>query len=286
MSFQDRLRVIVASNYASQVELAEKIGLSKIAINSYITGKRKPNYEVLEKFHNLGYSLDWLISGKGSMKQLFLNEDKLDKYDRLVFESSIKAKFEYFVGVSSYKELLETEIFTKSNNKNNSNFLSEQHHLIVKSDLFIRDMYKNYYHSALQNKICDSTFYKKIVDLLPFKDKEVVQEIFDKIIPKIDSNITNTDSQYKLTITRQLNEEQLDILSFNLGCLYYLTTEIEDFNFDITFREAHEEIINTSELKSMFSFLIDQIENESYVESKGIRFKSIISNMYEFEVDE
>ena len=69
MSFVERLRELIGLENITQVELSELLGISTGAVNTYFAGKRKPNYEVLEKFHNLGYSIDWLISGKGTMKR-------------------------------------------------------------------------------------------------------------------------------------------------------------------------------------------------------------------------
>ena len=67
MSFNIRLREIIENDYTSQVQLANELGVSKAVITKYLNTDRKPNFEMLEKFYNIGYNINWLISGKGSI---------------------------------------------------------------------------------------------------------------------------------------------------------------------------------------------------------------------------
>ena len=57
--FSIRLRRIMVYKAISQAELAEKIGVSQVAISNYLTGKRTPNLYVLDKIAKaLDCSLD------------------------------------------------------------------------------------------------------------------------------------------------------------------------------------------------------------------------------------
>ena len=54
--------------YGSQKKFAIAIGISPQHLHAYVKKKsRKPGYEILEKFHQSGMSINWLISGTGKM---------------------------------------------------------------------------------------------------------------------------------------------------------------------------------------------------------------------------
>lgn len=86
MSFVERFRKIVAEDFSSQNDLARTISASKVTISGYSSGKQKPNYDILSKLYDLGYSIDWLISGKGSMKRTDISSELTYI---LVFENNI-----------------------------------------------------------------------------------------------------------------------------------------------------------------------------------------------------
>jgi transcriptional regulator with XRE-family HTH domain len=89
MNINDRIKQIVETDYKSQSSLAKELGVSRVTIGSYVNNESKPNTEILEKFYDLGYNINWLISGKGTIKRHFVNENELDEYDRIAFEGYI-----------------------------------------------------------------------------------------------------------------------------------------------------------------------------------------------------
>lgn len=60
--FSERLKQSLKDNNISQIELAQKIGMSQSVVNNYCTGKREPTLNVLILISKaLGESADYLL---------------------------------------------------------------------------------------------------------------------------------------------------------------------------------------------------------------------------------
>lgn len=64
---KDRLRRFAEEVFGSVAACAQAAGVSQPQFSLYVTGKRSPGYETLEKLSALGLSIDWLFTGRGSM---------------------------------------------------------------------------------------------------------------------------------------------------------------------------------------------------------------------------
>jgi transcriptional regulator with XRE-family HTH domain len=51
----------------SQIEMAEKLGITQGQLSKIETGKREMSYRQLMVLYNMGVNLNWLISGQGKM---------------------------------------------------------------------------------------------------------------------------------------------------------------------------------------------------------------------------
>lgn len=65
-TFEDRLKLF-AKYIGSASKLADKLGMSAPALQSYTNGRSKPGYQIIMKLHNMGCNINWLLSGEGNM---------------------------------------------------------------------------------------------------------------------------------------------------------------------------------------------------------------------------
>ena len=63
----DRLKRFYESNYSTQREFAEAVGINSTTLYRYMKGISKPTLNILAKMQNSGLSINWLLSGEGSM---------------------------------------------------------------------------------------------------------------------------------------------------------------------------------------------------------------------------
>lgn len=78
-SFGERLKA--AFNFASQAEIARKMGVSEAAVKNYIDG-RVPNADKLLQIRALtNCNLDWLLTGEGNTKREFDLESSVGRHD-------------------------------------------------------------------------------------------------------------------------------------------------------------------------------------------------------------
>ena len=69
-NFSERFSSLIKESGITQMELAQKIGVSQAAINFYKTGKNMPGGEELYKISKFfGVSIDWLLTGIESMSE-------------------------------------------------------------------------------------------------------------------------------------------------------------------------------------------------------------------------
>jgi len=52
----------------SQTEFGDKLGVTRISIGNYESGKRSLSEDVLSRISTMGYNINWLITGRGTMK--------------------------------------------------------------------------------------------------------------------------------------------------------------------------------------------------------------------------
>ena len=69
MEFKDRMKLLREEANLTQDELAQKLEITKAAISNYETGRRKPDYELLEKIGDF-FNVDLLyLFGKQDKKK-------------------------------------------------------------------------------------------------------------------------------------------------------------------------------------------------------------------------
>lgn len=74
--FPDRLKELRLAEGLTQIELAEKLGLSKGAVGNYEAGKRSPDYETLEAIADyFNVELDYL-QGRTNTRPEFSREEQ------------------------------------------------------------------------------------------------------------------------------------------------------------------------------------------------------------------
>lgn len=67
MTFGERIRIFAKKCYGSQKNFAEHINFDYSYLNRIALGKNTPGADILQKFYEAGMSINWLLSGKGSM---------------------------------------------------------------------------------------------------------------------------------------------------------------------------------------------------------------------------
>ena len=68
-SLGERIRHAIKESGRTQKDVAKLVGIAENTLVNYIKGKRIPDAETVAKIGGLcGVSLDWLITGKGSMQ--------------------------------------------------------------------------------------------------------------------------------------------------------------------------------------------------------------------------
>lgn len=62
----ERIAQFAKAYYGSKKKFAETLEMTPQGLSAYGDDKRKPGFDVLERFYEAGMSIDWLISGKGA----------------------------------------------------------------------------------------------------------------------------------------------------------------------------------------------------------------------------
>ncbi|BAO32296.1 TPA: helix-turn-helix transcriptional regulator [Serratia marcescens] len=76
MSIKERLRQVIDVKGLTIKELSELCAIPYRSLQNYLRGEREPNADALVTLRtHLGISIDWLLTGNGSM---FLDEKKID----------------------------------------------------------------------------------------------------------------------------------------------------------------------------------------------------------------
>lgn len=86
MTFSERLQKAVSIKFNSQKEFAEIIGIIESNLSRYLSDGRQPNINILTKILYAGISLDWLLSGQGSMFVDICNEIPQENDREMVYK--------------------------------------------------------------------------------------------------------------------------------------------------------------------------------------------------------
>jgi len=275
MSFSDRLRLIAKVDHGSQVELAVKLELSTVAVNNYASGKRKPSYEVLLKLNSLGYSIDWLLSGNGSMKRQFFNDSEADGYDNEVLEAIYEDIGKKEFGLT-FEDLYDTCEVDVSENEDGEIRYKEivkkiPYGDLVKSKSIQRLIYREYSVKALKSKIEYSNIFKSLKSVISEGSyKDFIYPLL-KDSGKLVGLLTNPEAN---------NDNNLTSLKL-------------DFDYSEGFEKYAEQPITKKELYQRLSnalYLIKELaEYESYLKdsietSEEGRINNYNSNVKEFQI--
>lgn len=94
MDFKDNLKTLRKKKGFSQVELADKLGLSKSLIGLYETGDRKPSFEALEAIADFfNVSIDYLM-GKDEKSVYYLDPDAAEMAQELYERPEMRVLFD------------------------------------------------------------------------------------------------------------------------------------------------------------------------------------------------
>ncbi len=107
-SFQNIFKSLRISNGLTQIETAERLGISRSTIGMYETGAREPDFETLEKIADFFHvNTDYLLgrepnTATESQRQYYLNDDARDMAQflfenpeyKVLFDASRKVKKE------------------------------------------------------------------------------------------------------------------------------------------------------------------------------------------------
>ncbi|MFN3196132.1 MAG: helix-turn-helix domain-containing protein [Chlorobiota bacterium] len=294
MSFSGRLRVIADDVYGSQVELAEKLGLTNIAVNNYISGKRKPSFEVISNLYNLGFSIDWLISGKGSMYRIFFSNNESDIYDDSILEELHKEIYFKHFGTSIKEEAY------LIGNKKGSLYTPQD-----KSKALQRFLYVIFSVSALRNKILFTKQYNTLFKIVENSDFKIHLQYLIKRSKVVIEILTNPEySKGKgitsLRIRNGISLEKLGIESKNqlfdlLTEFIFLIKEVNDYESflkdaqEIDIKDKHRKKtldsiykISFDNLKSYYMSQYQLFENNDLIKNKSQILKIAVMNNFKF----
>jgi transcriptional regulator with XRE-family HTH domain len=65
MTLGERILFFIRQFYGSQTKFAEAVDIHMSVLSRYISNKSLPGWEMLQKFHDAGMSLDWLMDEQG-----------------------------------------------------------------------------------------------------------------------------------------------------------------------------------------------------------------------------
>lgn len=302
MEFNERLRQIINNNYSSQVQLANDLGVSKVVITKYLNSDRKPNFEMLEKFYNIGYNINWLISGKGTERRYLLNREELDEYDRLIFG---------FDRVENNSQAVpEKPFYTKDSEISLRENKEVEEHLAsaIKRYYYINNSFK-----VLNIKLINSKYKRYLAESIIYKDKKSFHSQINKPIKKFIENNIEFKGFIPIKITLRVDVNKNKFINY-LSTYIFIITELDyylksleqyrnskylnqhflnklDINKNIStgssidenVEEPENNNIQLAQLKERFILLSNIFENESYLESKSLIFTGIIDKIFKIE---
>ncbi len=309
MNFVERINYLATKVFDSQSDLARQLDISKVTVNGYTSGKQKPNYDVLSKLYDLGYSIDWLLSGKGSMKRQFFNDSEADNYDNEVLIATYKDIGKKEFGLGS-EWLLEAEGVSEVENT----FKDFEKSLSIQ-----RLIYREYSVKALKSKIIYSDIFKSLSYVIDNDSYKLVCKYIEnsgKLVDLLTNPEANKDNNFtslKLDPNYNKNNAEYDEPPITTNELYqrlsnalYLVKELaeyESYLFDFanetdkvyrvnngTKNSKKKDHILDSEtysigfesLKSYFKTQIDLVGNTDLISRKSKILTLAVMNNFKF----
>lgn len=135
MSIGEKILIFIKRCNISQLDFAEIADINYFALSRYISGKNTPSTDSLIKFYNAGMSIDWLLTGVGSMYsnspkgrklKIFHEEndvvDTIQPFDRiktwirenygtlLKFTTTMNLKYDYLYSILYEQTIFDPEL--------------------------------------------------------------------------------------------------------------------------------------------------------------------------------
>lgn len=262
MSFSERLKTIIDEDYKTQSNFADAIRVTKASVNDYLSSKRKPNFDVLSKIAELGYNMNWLLTGKGSRKKELFNYEMLDQYDKSIIDSAV-------VHVGGFVK-----------NKNIVPGVKTSTEQISKFTLIYL-----YYSNMIEALILELTYsncYKFFKDTILF-GSFLEDYVFEVLMPAINDYLM-TGKSYNLNGKKE-NENGLKIVEksefvYSLAEIYVVYSEI----IDLKERMEETDLLGMGGIKETYMQIFDLMKNETYLMVKSKKFENIIAKTFNIEI--
>lgn len=101
--FAQRIKELRKKNNMTQVQLAEKLGVSKGTVAMWETGKRKPSYDTLNDLCDIfDRRLEFILGYSNDESPFHLTEEQIDKLSRWTIEDDLHELFMQFLALDDY----------------------------------------------------------------------------------------------------------------------------------------------------------------------------------------
>ncbi len=275
MEILKRLRLIINkdNNFIEAVRHLNN-GDRKIIIDIY-SGEKEIDVKILEILSNLGYNINWLISGEGSIKNAFIDENNLNEYDKLIFNT-------YFDEVIQLNDIIIPDFKLEVINK-----WLEFKVVTQKSDLIIYDAYNKYLRLTIFKIISDSKYFVYIMDCIHIKENvSETNYFFSYLINLIESNTVNAEPhKSNIELNRELGIVELNMFFQYIACLYSLVTEVYEYNKERKKFEYDKVNETIEDMRYFIRNQIKELDNESYLFEKGKPFIKIIESTFNIVIE-
>ena len=101
--FAQRLKELRKKNNITQVQLAEKLGVSKGTVAMWETGKRQPNFETLEELSDIfDRRIDYILGSSNDESSPNLTEVDVEQLGRWEIEDSFREFFMDYLSLDAF----------------------------------------------------------------------------------------------------------------------------------------------------------------------------------------
>ena len=101
--FAQRLKELRKKNNITQVQLAEKLGVSKGTVAMWETGKRQPNFETLDELSDIfDKRIDYILGRSNDESSPSLTEADIDQLGRWELEDSFREFFMDYLSLDAF----------------------------------------------------------------------------------------------------------------------------------------------------------------------------------------
>lgn len=262
MSFSERLKNIIEEDYNTQVNFAEAIRATKASVNDYLSSKRKPNFDVLQRIADLGYNMNWILTGKGSRKKQFLNLEVLDKYDESVIESIVV----HVGGIVKNKKFAQTVITTDEEISKYALiyfYITNMIEALI-LELTYSNCFKHFEKNMKSNSILDDYVFEVLMPAIN-------DYLISGIVFNVESSVEN---KKKLEI---IDEHEF---VYSLTHIYVVYSEI----MDLKERMKEYNLLEYGDEKEIYKQIFDLMKNETYLMVKSSKFYNIVAKTFNIEL--